>query len=445
MTTDIQTIVIVGGGFAGTTLARALDGKLPRGHELLLISEESHTTFNPMLPEALGASIFPEQVVAPIREMVRHTRFIMGRVTGLDAARKTIVCTTLAGERTVAYAHLVLAFGNRARLDLLPGLAEHALPLKTVGDAMHIRNVVLRRLARIELETDPQVRRRLGHFVVIGGGFSGVETAGELVDCLKSIRRYYPRVAVDELNVTLLQDLQRLLPELSEHLGHAAHKSLTARGVAVRVGTRAGAVCEKGVMLAGGEFLSAATVLCTIGTRPNPLVERTCLPVERGRIVVNTDLSVKDHAGLWAIGDCALVHNARDRTVAPPTAQFAVQEALVLAKNLLATVAGDPTRAFGYRARGSMAAIGHRKGVANILGVPLSGLPAWLLWRAYYLSQMPTLRRKLRIFVEWTWGMFFPNDITHLRFTRSAELDLAPQSESAVTGKTQREAEALPA
>ena len=441
MPADIQTIVIVGGGFAGTTLARVLDGKLPPGHELLLISEESHTTFNPMLPEALGASIFPEQVVAPIREMVRHTRFIMGRVTALDPTRKTIRCSTLAGERTIDYAHLVLAFGNRARLDLLPGLAEHALPLKTVGDAMHIRNGVLRRLARIELESDPQLRRRLGHFIIIGGGFSGVETAGELVDCLKSIRRYYPRVAADELKVTLLQDLPRLLPELSERLGHAAHKSLMARGVCVRVGTRATAVGEKGVMLSGGEFLSAATVVCTIGTRPNPLVERTLLPVERGRIVVNADLGVKDHSALWAIGDCALVHNTRDGATAPPTAQFAIAEARTLANNLLASINGEPTRAFSYRSRGSMAAIGHRKGVANVLGLPLSGFPAWLLWRAYYLSQMPTLRRKLRIFVEWTWGMFFPNDITHLRFTRSAELDLPPPPERVEPAKFTRPAE----
>ena len=424
MATDIQRIVIVGGGFAGTTLARALDGNVRSGYELLLISEESHTTFNPMLPEAVGASIFPEQVVAPIREMLVHTRFIMGRVIAIDSVRSILTCTTLAGERTIAYAHLVLAFGNRARLDLLPGLAEHALPLKTVGDAMHIRNVVLRRLARIELETDPQLRRRLGHFIIIGGGFSGVETAGELVDCLKSIRRYYPRVGSDELKVTLLHDLSRLLPELSERLGHAAHKSLVARGVTVRVATRATAVGEKGVRLSGGEFLNAATVLCTIGTRPNPLVERTVLPTERGRIVVNADLGVRDHPGLWAIGDCAFIHNARDNAVAPPTAQFAVAEARALANNLVAAINGGPTRAFSYRSRGSMAAIGHRKGVANIFGLPLSGLPAWLLWRAYYLSRMPTLRRKLRIFVEWTWGMFFPNDITHLRFTRSADLDL---------------------
>jgi NADH dehydrogenase len=422
----VKNIVILGGGFAGTTLARALDGKLPDGYELVLVSEESYTTFNPMLPEALGASVFPEQVVAPIRQMLSRTRFIMGRVVAVDTVARTLRASTLAGDRKLDYEHLVLAFGDRARLDLIPGLVEHALPLKTIGDAMHIRNTVLRRVAQIELEADPAVRRRLGRFVVIGGGFSGVETAGELADCLRGIRRYYRRVAADELKVTLLQDLPRLLPELPERLGAAAHRSLASRGVDVRTGTRATCVGERAVALASGEMIPTATVICTIGTQPNPLVARMTLPVERGRIVVNPDLSVRDARGLWAIGDCAAIVNARDGKLAPPTAQFAVREARRAAANILATLAGEPTRAFDYKARGSMAAIGHMKGVADIFGIPLSGLPAWLLWRAYYLSQMPTLGRKLRIFVEWTWGMFFPTDITHLRFTRSRDVDPPP-------------------
>jgi NADH dehydrogenase len=382
-------------------------------------------TFNPMLPEALGASIFPEQVVAPIRQMLSRGRFIMGRVGAIDAARRTLTASTLAGEVTLPFEHLVLAFGCRARLDLIPGLAEHGLPLKTVGDALHIRNMVLRRVAQIELEEDPAVRLCLGRFVVIGGGFSGVETAGELVDCLRSIRRYYPRVAPGELKVTLLHDQPRILPELSERLGHAAHRSLAARGVEVRTMARATCVSGRAVALSDGELIPTSTVICTIGTRPNPLVERMLLPMERGRIVVNADLSVRHTPGLWAVGDCALVVNGNDSRIAPPTAQFAVREARCLAANLLATIAGQPTRAFRYRSRGAMAAIGHRKGVASVVGIPLSGLPAWLLWRAYYLAQMPTLGRKVRIFVEWTWGMFFPNDITHLRFTRSHEFDMA--------------------
>jgi NADH dehydrogenase len=422
----VKTIVIVGGGFAGTTLARALESGLPPGYEVLLISEESYMTFNPMLPEALGASIFPEQVVAPIRQMLSRGRFIMGRVGAIDTARKSLTAATLAGDITLSFEHLVLAFGNRARLDVIPGLAEHGLPLKTVGDALHIRNMVLRRVAQIELETDPAVRQCLGRFVVIGGGFSGVETAGELVDCLRSIHRYYPRVAAGELKVTLLHDQARLLPELSERLGHAAHRSLAARGVEVRTMARATCVGARAVALAGGEQIRASTVICTIGTRPNPLVERASLPLERGRIVVNADLSVRHLPGLWAVGDCALAVNGSDDRIAPPTAQVAVRQARCLSANLLASIAGQPTRAFRYRARGAMAAIGHRKGVASVFGIPLSGLPAWLLWRAYYLAQMPTLGRKVRIFVEWTWGMFFPNDITHLRFTRSHEFDMVP-------------------
>lgn len=419
----MKRIVIVGGGFAGTALVRSIEARLPADCELVLISEESHTTFNPMLPEVVGASVFPEQVVAPLRQITRRSQFIMGRVTAIDPARRTLRCDSLAGEFDLAFAHLVLAFGNRARLDLLPGLAEHGLALKTVGDALHLRNTVLRRIARIELERDPALRARLGHFVVIGGGFSGVEVAGELAGSLAQIRRYYPRVADGEIQVTLLHDQPRLLPELSERLGRAAHAALAKGGVNVRTGTLAKCVGERGVLLASGEFVPASTVICTIGTQPNALVERMLLPTSRGRLVVNPDLSVPEVPGLWAVGDCAQVVNAHDGRPSPPTAQFAVRQARCLADNLIAVLCGQPTRAFAYRPRGSMAAIGHRKGVADVFGIPVWGLPAWLLWRAYYLSQMPTFGRKLRIFVEWSWGMLFPADITHLRFTRSRELD----------------------
>jgi len=417
-----MNIVIVGGGFAGTTLARELQGRLPQGASLTLVSEESYTTFNPMLPEAVGAAIFPEQAVAPIRAMLlASTRFVMGTVSSVDAREKALHCETLAGPRLLPYDQLVLAFGSRARLDLVPGMAEHALPLKTVGDALHIRNVVLRRAARIELESDLRLRRSLGHFIVIGGGFSGVEVAGTLADCLGGIGRYYPRVARGELRLTLLQDIDRLLPELPPRLGEAALSSLNSRGVNVLLGARAAEIMEHGVRLSSGEMIEGGTVICTIGTRPNALLEQTGVTKDRGRIVVAPDMSVPGHEGLWAMGDCALVPNSLDGKFAPPTAQFAVQEAKQLARNLVAGLNGKKTRPFRYRARGMMASIGHLKGVAEVFGVPLTGLAAWLVWRAYYLSRMPTLGRKLRIFVEWTWGMFFPADITHLRFTRSRE------------------------
>ena len=423
-------IAIVGGGFAGTTLARALERQMPPGWQLVLISEESYTTFNPMLAEVVGASVFPEHVVAPIRQMLSKSRFVMGRVASVDLARKVVQANTLAGVQDIAFDHLVLAFGTRARLDLVPGLAEHALPLKLVGDALHIRNRVLQRVARIELETDPQVRQQLGRFVVIGGGFSGVEVAGAIADFLKSLCRWYPRVAASELQVTLLHDQPRLLPELPESLGLAAAKSMGQRGIDVRLGARAVQVQADGVRLANGDFIDSATVVCTIGTQANPLAQKLGLPSTRGRLDAEADMSVRGAPGVWALGDCAAVRNQADGALAPPTAQFAVAQAQLLAKNILAHIAGRPTEAFAHQSKGAMATTGHLKGVAHLglggggaRGIRLAGLPAWLLWRAYYLQRMPTWGRKLRIWVEWTWGMFFPADITHLRFTRTPDID----------------------
>lgn len=371
----MRRIAVVGGGFAGATVARRLVGRLPEGWEVMLVSEESYTTYNPMLPEVVGASVFPEHVVAPLRQAIdvrRGGRFVMGRVSDVDLARRAITCATLAGDRTFSYDHLVLTFGNRAWLDLIPGMAEHALPLKTVGDALHIRNVVLRRLARIELETDPARRRRLGHFVLIGGGFSGVEIAGALADCLKGIARYYPGVDAHELRITLVQDIARLLPELPESLGAAAHKMLTRQGVEIRLNASAERIAGDGVILADGTPIESETVIGTIGTRPNPLIARLGLPVERGRIRVEPGLNVAGMPNVWAAGDCARVVNARDGTVSPTTAQFTIRQAELLSRNLLAAVQGGDIRPFSYSRRGMMAAVGHLNGVAEVFGVTRS-------------------------------------------------------------------------
>lgn len=421
----IQSIVIAGGGFAGTTLTSALERCLPAGWQLVLISEESYTTFNPMLAEVVGAGVFPEHVIAPIRPMLRSARFIMGRVQDVDTGRRMLECATLAGQREIAYDHLILAFGQRANLNIISGLAEHGLPLKLVGDAMHIRNRLLQRLAHIELSHDEQERAALGRFVVIGGGFSGVEVAGAIADFIRGAQRYYRGVKPAELQVTLLHDTGRLLPELPVKLGEAAARSLMARGVDVRLNARAVRVGATAVELNDGSTLAAHTTVCTIGTRSNPLVERLGLAMQRGRIVTGADGSIAGHDGLWALGDCAATPNAADGQISPPTAQFAIAQARHLARNLVAHIEGASTRAFSHRSRGVMATTGHQKGVAQAFGVQLTGLPAWLMWRAYYLMRMPTLGRKVRIWVEWTWSMFFPADITHLRFTRTQDVDTA--------------------
>ena len=424
-------MVVVGGGFAGTGLIKALKGKLPPGASLTLVSDESYTCFSPMLPEVVGASIFPEQVVAPIREVLLPDaihRFVMGRVSRIHTAEQWIECESLAGTYRIGYDELVLAVGNRAWLDLIPGMQQHALPLKTMGDAMEIRNRVLRRVARIELESDPLKRKALGSFLVIGGGFSGVEVAGELAGCIDSLKRYYPAARADELSVTVVQNLEALLPELPAPLGAAARRSLQHRGVRVLLKAHATRVVPEGVWIRiqgsdREQLVAGETVICTIGTRANPLIEGCGLPKERGRIKTSSEFRVHGYSNIWALGDCALVINQLDGKPSPPTAQFAVQQARVCGRNLLSHLAASPLETFSYQTRGMMVGVGRRRGVAQVFGMQLAGLPAWLLWRAYYLLQMPTLGRKVRIFVEWTWGIFFPNDITHLRFTRSHELD----------------------
>jgi NADH dehydrogenase len=288
---------------------------------------------------------------------------------------------------------------------------------------MHIRNRVLQRLARIELCSDAAERRSLGHFVVIGGGFSGVEVAGALADFVRSAQRHYPRIRSDELRITLLHDQARLLPELPARLGDAAARSLRQRGVDVRLGARAARVDAHGINLADGSQLASHSVICTIGSRSNPLALQLGVELQRGRIVTAADAAVPGRPGLWALGDCAMTPNAADGQACAATAQFAVAQAKQLARNLLRHIEGQSTQAFSHRSKGMMATTGHHRGVALAYGVPLTGLPAWLMWRAYYLLRMPTLGRKLRIWVEWTWSLFFPADITHLRFTRSDEVD----------------------
>ncbi len=425
----MANITIIGGGFAGATLAKRLMGRLPPGWDVVLISEDSYTTYNPLLPEVVGASIFPEHAVAPLREVIdvaRGGRFVMGAVSAIDPDAREVIASTLVGEARFCFDHLVLAVGNRARLDLIHGMAEHALPLKSVGDALHIRNIVLRRLAAMELEPDAARRALLGHFLVIGGGFSGVEVAGAMIDCIKGIGKYFPHAMSDIARVTLVHSGDRLLPEMVPKLGAAALRQLEHRGVSVRLNTSAAAIDAEGVDLADGQRIDAGTVVATIGNRPNRLLATLGTAVERGRLCVGPDLGVTGLKNVWALGDCAHAFNGANGATCPPTAQFAVAQAKQLAETLIAVTNGKPSSPFMYKPRGAMAATGHLNGVAEIFGLRFAGLAAWLAWRGYYLLLLPTWGRKVRVWIEWTWGMFFAPDITHIHFVRSGGGSGAP-------------------
>lgn len=414
-----RRVVIFGGGFAGSRLAQQLGHRLPDNWVLTLISQENFITFNPLLPEVVGASLGPSHVVAPLRQMIHCSQVCMANVTDIDLESRSILHL---GEGTgyLKYDQLVIACGVNANLGLVKGMERYALPLKTLGDALFLRNRIISRLEQAELQSNPELRRWLTTFVVIGGGFSGVETAGEIYDFLRASMRYYPGIPAEDYRVILLHGADRLLPELSPGLGHFACRKMRARGMDIRLQARAVRIDDRSVHLDGGEIIASGTVICTIGTAPNSIVSGLSLQKDRGRILTNPDMSVPGHDGLWAIGDCAAIPNAASGgSFAPPTAQFADREARQLARNIVASLQNRETRPFTYKPMGQLSSIGHRNAVAELMGMRLSGFVAWLLWRGVYLLKIPTLARKVHLWLEWSWGMFFPPDIAHFGFRRT--------------------------
>jgi len=425
-----KRLVIIGGGFAGMKAAQALEHTLPPDWTLTLISQENFITFNPLLPEVVGASILPGHVIAPHRQMLHCSLVCMAQVSEIDTVNKTVQYLG-EGPGTLRYDQLVLACGTNANLDLVRGMGQYALPLKTLGDALFLRNRIIARLEQAELQPNVEHRRWLTSFVVVGGGFSGVETVGELVDFLQASLKYYKRVRPEDLRVVLLHSGDRLLPELSARLGGFTLRKMRYRNVDVRLRARAARVTDRGVHLDCGEIIAAGTVVCTIGTQPNSLIEQIPSPKSRGRLVVNPDMSVPGIDGVWAAGDCAAVVNALDGQTCPPTAQFAEAQAKQLAANIVARLNAKPTRAFRYRPKGQLASVGHNKAVAEIAGFKLSGFIAWLLWRGLYLLRIPTLARKSRLFLEWNWAMFFPPDIAHFGYRRTQRRTAPVQNSNA--------------
>lgn len=420
---DEGRIVIVGGGFAGTTVARHLERQLPTNWEIVLISSENSITYTPLLAEVVGASILPGHVVAPIRQILKRTRFQMKTVSDIDFEQKEIHFSS-DGTDTVTFDHLVLACGVTANLDALPGMARHSLPLRTPGDALFIRNRLCVRIEEADTQLDPDRRRWLTSFIVIGGGFSGVEVAGEIGDFLHASLRYYPNIREDDCRVVLIHAGDQILPRLPAGLAALALRKMRARGIEIRLGTQVAKVDELGVALSRGERLDGGTVIGTIGSAPIPLIKNLSLPKQHGRVETEADMSVSGHPDVWAAGDCAAIRNARDGQLSPPTAQFARRQAKQLAENMARAIRHQPTRPFSYKALGQLSTIGHQRAVAEVFGIRVSGIVAWLLWRMVYLLMVPTFGRKVRIFFEWTWTCMFPPDISYLSFSRTKNPEL---------------------
>ncbi len=414
---EATRVIIVGGGFAGVTLAAELNRRIERDVEVVVISSENHMVFTPMLAEVAGRSLSGLDVVVSGREIAPKATWLTAMVTDVDLKKNEVEYVRPDGKiATLSYTHLVLACGSAVNLDEVPGMAAHAYTLRTVGDGFTLGNEVIARFEQAAVEPDDAERQRLLTVLVVGGGFTGVEAAGHLFDLMRGIHPLYPQLSRIRPRMVLLQRGARIVPEFQhDSLSEFALRKLGQNGLEVRLHTDVQDVTARYVRLGTGERIDTGLVLCAIGTAPVPLIKKIGLPVERGRLKTDPDMRVTGAANVWAFGDCAAVPNSWNGKISPPTAQFALRQAKQLAVNLVRVRRGEATKPFRFRPQGLLATIGHHNGVAEIYRLKFSGLLAWFLWRTVYLLKIPTFRRKLNVVVDWTWDIFFKPNIVQVR------------------------------
>jgi NADH dehydrogenase len=420
-------IVILGGGFAGVYTALALEKALGGrdDFEVVLVNRENYFVFQPLLPEVISGSIGITDMVVPLRRLLRRTEVHVRDVEAVDLDAR-IICTS-PGFRPqphrVGYDHLVLGLGNVTDFRGLPGLPEHAMPFKNLGDALRLRNHVIRAFEEASIERhDGELRRQLLTFVVAGGGFSGVEVAAELNDFVRGVATSYRGIDPAEVRVVLVHSKERILPEMAEPLARFAQQLLQRRGVELRLGRRLVSATGTEAMLSGGERIATRTLVSTVPASPHPLLEGMSLPKDRGgRLVTTPELRVEGTTNVWAVGDCALV-SAPDGNPAPPTAQHATRQAAVCAHNLLAAIRGGSHRVYDHRGLGTMGSLGYHSAVAEVLGLRFSGFLAWWLWRTVYLMKMPGWGRRLKVASSWSLDLVLPPDLVELRLHGSRGL-----------------------
>jgi NADH dehydrogenase len=416
-------IVILGGGFGGVYTALELERLVGRDPnvEIHLVSRENYLVFQPMLPEVISGSIGILHTITPIRRLCPRTTLYTRPVERVDLARRRVTAAAGFGSRQcyLEYDHLVVALGNVTSFAGQPGLMEHALPFKYLGDALALRNRLIHVLEEADIETDPEARRRLLTFVVAGGGFSGVEAVAELNDFVRAAARSFRTIRPEEFRVILLHAGPLILPELPRSLAEFAQRLLAKRGVDIQLNTRLHGATAEAALLEGGERIPTRTLVSTVPSGPNPVVAALPLAKDKGRIVVGPDLEVPGHPGVWSVGDCAWIIDAKTNEPSPPTAQHAIRQARCVAQNIVATLRGTPRQAFAFRALGKMGALGHHSAVAEIFGLKISGFLAWWLWRTIYLMKLPGLDRKIRVATDWTLDLLLPPDIVQLKTDRS--------------------------
>ncbi len=419
-----RRIVILGGGFGGAYAARTL-GRAGAGEPLdvTLVDRNNFFIFTPLLVEAGTGALEPRHAVVSLRTMIGGARFVMGRVGRIDFDAQRIGLELDGGRvhRELEYDHLVIALGSQTMLPPVPGLAEHGFELKSLADAVALRDRAIRHLELADAVDDAALRRELLHLVVVGGSYSGVEVAGEFEVFLKRAAGRYPNVSPGDVRVTLVEMQQRVLPTLDADLADYARQTLESRGVRIELNHKVGRVGEHEVELDDGRVLDSRTCIWTAGIAPPRAVADLDLPKDqRGYIECEPDLRVKGYDNVWAIGDCAVNH-APDGSVYPATAQHASRMGPAVANNIRRVLRSERPEAFEFKMLGTLAALGCRTAVAKVMGVKLSGFVAWWLWRTVYLMKMPGWGRRLRIALDWTIDLLFRRDYVQLGVHRADE------------------------
>lgn len=418
----MMRVVVIGGGFAGFSLARRL-----RTHaHVTVVSEEPLLCYTPFLPQVAGGLLEPRHVMVSLRDELPHADVVIGTALALDHSTRTVTVATLAGERTIEYDHVVVAPGSVTRVLPVPGI-ERAIGFKTLAEAVWLRNHILGQME--QAMADPDRAEQELSVVVAGGGYAGVEALLEVADLMRrAARTRYPQLAAVPPRLTLVEATEHLLPGLSAASSAYTAEILADRGVTVHTGRTIATAQGDQVCLDDGTVVPARTLIWTTGVIAHPCCRWLGLPLtERGQILVDDDLSITGWEHAWALGDAAAVPDpARSGMFCPPSAQHALRQAICVAHNIRAVDAGRSTHAFRYRTRGVFADLGRRRGVGMLGSLPLHGWPAWLMVRAYHFTRIPGLRRRLRIAVAWMTNTLLGRDLTPLSLITPPTLPAPP-------------------
>lgn len=424
-----KRVLILGGGFGGLYAALHLENALRRrdDFEVILVNRDNFFLFTPMLHEVAASDLDITNIVSPVRQLLKRVKFFQGDVEAIDLDTKKVTVSHGFEHHThdLTYDQLVISLGSITNFFNLPGLERKALTVKSLGDAIHLRNRLIQHLEEADTECAAGNREPLLTFVVAGGGFAGVETLAGIHDFVHEALPFYPHIDRKLVRAVLVHPGKVILPELGEELGLYAQKKLSARGIEIRCNTRVTGVTDDGVQLSAGETVRTNTLIWTAGTSPNPILRSLPCKTERGRLCVTEHLEVTGYPGVWALGDCALVPDRTTGQFCPPTAQHALREGKIVANNILAELRGGAKKPFVFAGLGQLAAIGRRTGVAKIFGFKFSGFVAWWMWRTIYLAKLPRFEKKLRVAMDWTLDLFFAKDMVQFTTTKAPTMSQA--------------------